>query len=302
MDAEAAAGMLRRAVAFSGARLIQSAFETAHGWHRLPGRSVILLQIAMNLLAEPERGQLELYGIPSGHPSYEPGPSDLPTFSTPSRSSRRRDTCYSDRSATRPSRPRPARSARPTRRALISSLALDLYNQLYIRPSSPDLGVLDGLARARAGVGIVRCQQRTGIVGPGWTVHRIDTDGRAVVENDGISFLGADYQSARRSGAIEAGERCSVWIANELRWMIPGFYFVIGDADGDECQHRGRFYWNLSPSIAVEFVSVATSLLNRWLIPFRAKVVSDPNAYARADSGVLYFARRDDSADCARDR
>lgn len=58
--------LLRRAVVFSAARLVQSAFEVAQGANVLPGRSVLLLQISANLLVEPEGGQLELYGIPLG--------------------------------------------------------------------------------------------------------------------------------------------------------------------------------------------------------------------------------------------
>jgi hypothetical protein len=56
--------VLSRTVAFSAARLIQSAFEFADEAEVLPGQAVILLQISANLLDEPERGQLELYGIP----------------------------------------------------------------------------------------------------------------------------------------------------------------------------------------------------------------------------------------------
>jgi hypothetical protein len=60
--------MLLRAVAFSAARLIQSAYEISSGSDSLAGPPVVLLQIAANLLVEPERGQIELYGIPLGCP------------------------------------------------------------------------------------------------------------------------------------------------------------------------------------------------------------------------------------------
>jgi hypothetical protein len=60
--------LLMRAVAFSAARIIQSAYEISFGSDSLRGRPVVLLQIAANLLAEPERGQIELYGIPLGCP------------------------------------------------------------------------------------------------------------------------------------------------------------------------------------------------------------------------------------------
>jgi Phosphotransferase enzyme family len=58
--------LLLRAVKYSAARLIQSAFEIAQEADRLPGHAVILLQLSANLLAEPERGQIQLYGISVG--------------------------------------------------------------------------------------------------------------------------------------------------------------------------------------------------------------------------------------------
>ena len=57
-------GFLLRTVAFSAARLIQSVFEAVIEADRLAGRPVILLQIGANMLAEPERAQVQLYGIP----------------------------------------------------------------------------------------------------------------------------------------------------------------------------------------------------------------------------------------------
>ncbi|HKI02260.1 MAG TPA: phosphotransferase [Thermoanaerobaculia bacterium] len=60
---EAANAVLGRAVPFSAARLIQSAYELAHDSAALPAHSVLLLQISANLLGDPERGQLELYGL-----------------------------------------------------------------------------------------------------------------------------------------------------------------------------------------------------------------------------------------------
>jgi aminoglycoside phosphotransferase (APT) family kinase protein len=54
---------LRRAVRFAGARLIQSAYEMGQASHALPRASVLLLQISANLLAQPELGQVQLFGL-----------------------------------------------------------------------------------------------------------------------------------------------------------------------------------------------------------------------------------------------
>ncbi|WP_437752167.1 phosphotransferase [Sorangium sp. So ce1389] len=58
-----AGARLDRAVRFSAARLVQSAFEMAQQAMALPVASVLLLQIAANLLADPQTGQVKLYGL-----------------------------------------------------------------------------------------------------------------------------------------------------------------------------------------------------------------------------------------------
>jgi Ser/Thr protein kinase RdoA (MazF antagonist) len=58
--------LLLRAVTFSAARLIQSAMESLQGLQYFAGPAVLLLQIAANICADPERAQMQLFGIPSG--------------------------------------------------------------------------------------------------------------------------------------------------------------------------------------------------------------------------------------------
>ena len=55
---------LDRAVRYSAARLIQTVYELLFMEEIVAGAPVLLLQVAANLLAEPLRGQVELYGIP----------------------------------------------------------------------------------------------------------------------------------------------------------------------------------------------------------------------------------------------
>jgi aminoglycoside phosphotransferase (APT) family kinase protein len=57
--------LLSRAIRFSGARLIQRAYEVAHGSPALPAYSVLLLQCAANVMNDPESAQIQLYGIPA---------------------------------------------------------------------------------------------------------------------------------------------------------------------------------------------------------------------------------------------
>ena len=55
--------LIGKATVFSAARLIQSAYEMAQNARDLPVGSVLMLQISANLLADPETGQVQLYGL-----------------------------------------------------------------------------------------------------------------------------------------------------------------------------------------------------------------------------------------------
>jgi aminoglycoside phosphotransferase (APT) family kinase protein len=56
--------LLPRAVEFSAERLIQASYELAVEKQDLPDLAVVLLQISANILADPDGGRVQLYGIP----------------------------------------------------------------------------------------------------------------------------------------------------------------------------------------------------------------------------------------------
>jgi Ser/Thr protein kinase RdoA (MazF antagonist) len=56
--------LLSRAVAFSAARLIQTAYEWAQPAHALPAQAVLLLQVSANVLEDPREARGRFYGIP----------------------------------------------------------------------------------------------------------------------------------------------------------------------------------------------------------------------------------------------
>ena len=60
-----AVSLLLRAVVFSAARLIQSAYEMSYNESRLAPQAVLLLQTSSNILNEPELAQVQFYGITS---------------------------------------------------------------------------------------------------------------------------------------------------------------------------------------------------------------------------------------------
>jgi hypothetical protein len=55
--------LLSRAVAFSAARLVQTAYEWAQPANALPPQAVLLLQVSANLLEDPGEAQRRFYGV-----------------------------------------------------------------------------------------------------------------------------------------------------------------------------------------------------------------------------------------------
>jgi hypothetical protein len=56
--------LLLRAVCYSAARQIQTAYELAQSAGHLPPQCVLLLQISANILSDAETAQAQFYGIP----------------------------------------------------------------------------------------------------------------------------------------------------------------------------------------------------------------------------------------------
>ena len=81
-----------------------------------------------------------------------------------------------------------------------------------------------------------------------------------------------------------------------MRQLASGFYLAMGNEDMDTLFKLEdilvRLYWNLESEVAVPFIRTITTGLNELSIPFRAKVISNPTAFCRADAGVLCLEKR----------
>jgi hypothetical protein len=140
---------------------------------------------------------------------------------------------------------------------------------------------IDSLSRANSG---------TGSRDPGWTVARIEDDGRLVVRQHGLSLWARPEEV--RGSEIGPGSEVSVTLPSELLRLSPGFYMALGDAEMDLGESLVRYYWNLSSSGGAALVAAGTRVLNRAGLPFRLKVLLNPDGYSRCDAGVLYAPRR----------
>ena len=183
---------------------------------------------------------------------------------------------------------------------LVAALAGEMYASLYIRPSFPrSYQRADVLAQRNFMASLSAANNGSGTWEYGWTVRRIEEDGRAVAVKNEIEFrVPALGWRGMANGEIRPDGFCKVAVPKERRHLIWGFYFALGDAEEEICAGDGgpepcvRYYWHLTLGAAAPFVGAATSLLNAARIPFRLKVLSDPNSFHRADSGLIFVRRR----------
>lgn len=182
---------------------------------------------------------------------------------------------------------------------VVRKLAREIYHRLYTRGGAAGERMADAVARRDHLVRLSQANCGRGTWEPGWRISGPQEDGRVAVEKDGLTFW-VTPDRLRPSDGLTPGSRCRVKVGKELRELQRGFYIAVGDGgkDGeeDEDEPLARFYWHLTAAGAAPFVRLLTASLNPTGIAFRAKVLSDPVSYRRADAGVLYLARRHEPA------
>ncbi len=100
---------------------------------------------------------------------------------------------------------------------LAATLATDLYERLYIRPSMRPMARSDGLSRRDLMMGLSAANSGQGHWASGWSVRRVADDGRVVVAREDIAWW-AQADAVRTVGAsIRLGDRCRVRMPKELR-------------------------------------------------------------------------------------
>lgn len=181
---------------------------------------------------------------------------------------------------------------------VIDAIERELYTRFYVRPALTPVvtqslaahrDLMNALSAANTGAGTWE---------PGWHFIKRENDGRYVVSRDGVCFWTEAGRVRLADNDAQPGEFCRVFVVKELRYLVPGFYYAIGDEPAADDRDRGaaltRIYWNLTTAeAALAYITSITGRLNKCRIAFRTKVLSDASAYGRADSGVLYLDTRD---------
>jgi hypothetical protein len=190
-----------------------------------------------------------------------------------------------------PARVERALTASTARNHLVHTLGSKLYRDFFVKGRAAPSGWETRSSPAGRGpfvAGMSAANTGSGYWADGWTVRERGDDGTAVVERSGLKLT---VTSGDCSEPPEPGRVVSLRFPKELRSMSPGYYVACGDRlPADRSPHvLIRLYWNLRESGAVPFVRLATSRLNGAGVPFRLKVVNDPQGFTRCDAAVVYL-------------
>ena len=184
------------------------------------------------------------------------------------------------------------------REYLLHGLHRQLYHHLYCTGAAMparnvDVGKRSSMCSAFVAE-LSAANAGSGAREAGWRVHAIDQD-RIVVERHGLHLWVKPDQVCLTNGSHpEVGLPVSIRLPNELLKRSPGYYIALGN---EEMGPRGtdpviRVYWNLTANAAPHLIKSMTTRLNTARIPFRLKVINDPERYTRCDAAVLYVPKR----------
>lgn len=172
----------------------------------------------------------------------------------------------------------------------VFDMAQVLYDRFYVRPRPPagPQAIADPYLRHDFGQTLAAANLGSGSVSDGWRITERRGD-RVVVEGpdwDRFTVDEADVHT-NEDGTVR------VKLAKNHSTRQQEFFHMFGDLDrppkagGQET----RFYFHVAATGAVQLVREVTRHLNAARVPFRFKVISNPQGYARADAGVLYLDR-----------
>jgi hypothetical protein len=125
----------------------------------------------------------------------------------------------------------------------------------------------------------------------GWVIRQVH-DTTAIVERHGLKIrVRIDECRVPAGTRITAGTSVSLPHPKELPAYSPGFYSAFADRPFRTSSTVPiiRLYWNLTREGAAPFVQTVSERLNHARLPFRFKVLSDPDSYDRCDAAVIYI-------------
>jgi HopA1 effector protein family len=189
----------------------------------------------------------------------------------------------------------------PVKESLTALLAIYLYQLIHCRQPSIDEHIAqyrnstDDGYQARIFIeSLSNANTSSGNWEPGWTVHKLERNGKIAVKKNDLMLWVLPHQFASIDNKqARVGDKCYVAMVKEFRELLPGYYMANGNRALKEQPSITRIYWNISSDGATSLLKSVTTELNNENIPFQFKILKNEDQYIRADAGVLYIEKGD---------
>jgi hypothetical protein len=182
------------------------------------------------------------------------------------------------------------------RGVLVHALTQRLYADFYCAggaaPPADDFGHWSEPWPSEVVAAFSRANRGRGCRDDGWVVRDVDGDA-IVVEKDDLRLWARSAELVDTSRSVRAGDAVAVLLPREVVGSRTGFYTAYGDAGSVEASGGcgvDRYYWNVRADGRARLLELTTARLNRAALPFRFKVLNDPET-VRCDAAVLYAPR-----------
>jgi hypothetical protein len=131
----------------------------------------------------------------------------------------------------------------------------------------------------------------------GWLIAEMLPTGQIRASKNGRSrwIWPGEFVSRDITGlAPGIGTHVNIFFPKESTTMQPGFYFAYSKAFVDYTDDTNiiRFYWHVDEKGAPDLVRAISSNLNRFLVPYRFKVLNNLHAFNRSDAAVLFLNKK----------
>ena len=131
----------------------------------------------------------------------------------------------------------------------------------------------------------------------GWKIYQIAASGKIFVQKADRSraaLAGSYVSETMKSHGLQIGDLVSLRVYPANSELQAAFFHSFGRQLADQFDDYSavRLYFNIDAECAATLLAELSSLLNQYYVPFHFKTLVDPRQYGRADSAVLYIARR----------
>jgi len=123
----------------------------------------------------------------------------------------------------------------------------------------------------------------------GWRLASIHGN-NLVVQRDGLT-LWASKKEFSRYDESGIGSEGYLFLQKEYRRLNSGFYMALSNALFIYERNYVKVYWNIKPEAGPLLVNEITKNLNASKIPFRFKILNNPQFFPRSDAAVLYMSK-----------